>query len=127
MIDTNSWLLTDDDSFQHVKKIGEDKFELIEMSLANPETEEYIVYTDEIDVDEYLDMNRGELIEILEGYYDAEGEEDVIQFVLNNIDSPSQIMAECIFEYYSTFQAYILFKGSEEMCKKFIERYVKNH
>lgn len=127
MINTNSWSLTDDDSFQHVKKIGEDKFELIEISLVNPETEEYIVYTDEINVDEYLDMSRGELIEILEGYYDAGGEEDVIQFVLNNIDSPSQIIAECIFEYYGAFQAYTLFKGSEEKCRKFIEEYIKNH
>lgn len=123
----SKWILTDDDSFQYVKRIGEDEFELIEMSLVNPETEEHIVYTDEINVDEYLDMSRGELIEILEGYYDAESEEDVIQFVINHIDSASQIMAECIFEYYGAFQAYTLFKGSEEKCRKFIEEYIKNH
>lgn len=126
-MENNKWILTDDDSYQHVKKIGEDKFELIEMCLINPETEEYLVYTDEIDVDEYLEINRGELIEILEGYYDAEDEEDVIQFVMNHIESPSQIMAECIFEYYGAFQAYTLFKGSEEKCRQYIENYIKNH
>lgn len=126
-MENNKWILTDDDSYQHVKKIGEDKFELIEMCLINPEIEEYLVYTDEIDVDEYLEINRGELIEILEGYYDAEDEEDVIQFVMNHIESPSQIMAECIFEYYGAFQAYTLFKGSEEKCRQYIENYIKNH
>lgn len=123
----NKWILTDDDSYQHVKKIDENKFELIEMCLANPETEEYLVYTDEIDVDEYLEINRGELIEILEGYYDAEGEENVIQFVMNHVESPFQIMAECIFEYYGAFQAYTLFKDSEEKCRQYIENYIKNH
>ena len=126
-MENNKWILTDDDSYQHVKKIGEDKFELIEICLINPETEEYLVYTDEIDVDKYLEINRGELIEILEGYYDAEDEEDVIQFVMNHIESPSQIMAECIFEYYGAFQAYTLFKGSEEKCRQYIENYIKNH
>lgn len=123
----NSWILTDDDSYQHVKEVGEDKFKLIEMSLINPEIEEYIVYTDEVDVDAYLEMERGALIEILEGYYDAGGEEDVIQFVMNHIDSPSQIMAECIFEYYGDFYAQNLFKGPEEKCRKYIENYIKNH
>lgn len=126
-MENNKWILTDDDSYQHVKKIGEDKFELIEICLINPETEEYLVYTDEIDVDKYLEINRGELIEILEGYYDAEDEEDVVQFVMNHIESPSQIMAECIFEYYGAFQAYTLFKGSEEKCRQYIENYIKNH
>ena len=126
-MENNKWILTDDDSYQHVKKIGEDKFELIEICLINPETEEYLVYTDEIDVDEYLEINRGELIEILEGYYDAEDEEDVIQFVMNHIESPSQIIAECIFEYHGAFQAYTLFKGSEEKCRQYIENYIKNH
>lgn len=126
-MENNKWILTDDDSYQHVRKIGEDKFELIEMCLINPETEEYLVYTDEIDIDEYLEINRGELIEILEGYYDAEDEENVIQFVMNHIESPSQIMAECIFEYYGAFQAYTLFKGSEEKCRQYIENYIKNH
>lgn len=126
-MENNKWFLTDDDSYQHVRKIGEDKFELIEMCFINPETEEYLVYTDEIDVNEYLEINRGELIEILEGYYDAENEEDVIQFIMNHIEPPSQIMAECIFEYYGAFQAYTLFKGSEEKCRQYIENYIKNH
>lgn len=126
-MENNKWFLTDDDSYQHVRKIGEDKFELIEMCFINPETEEYLVYTDEIDVNEYLEINRGELIEILEGYYDAENEEDVIQFIMNHIESPSQIMAECIFEYYGAFQAYTLFKGSEKKCRQYIENYIKNH
>ena len=123
MKNINAWVLTDDDSCQYVKKINEDEFKLIEMSLINPETEEFIVYTDEIDVDAYLEQNRGEVREILEAYYEAEGEEDVIQFVLNHIDSPSQIIAECIFEYYSSFQAEVIFKGSEEQCRRFIENY----
>ena len=123
----NEWILTDDDSCQHVKKIGEDKFELIEMSLINPETKEYAVYADEIDVSEYLEMEREKLIEVLEGYYEAEGEEDVIQFVINHLDSPFQIIAECIFEYYGLFQSYSLFRGKEEACKEFIESYIQKH
>ena len=123
MKNINAWVLTDDDSCQYVKKINEDEFQLIEMSLVNPDTKEYIVYTDKVDVDAYLEQNRGEVREILEGYYEAEGEEDVIQFVLNHIDSPSQIIAECIFEYYNYFQAEVIFKGSEEQCRRFIENY----
>ena len=124
MKNINAWVLTDDDSCQYVKKINEDEFQLIEMSLVNPDTKEYIVYTDKVDVDAYLEQNRGEVREILEGYYEAEGEEDVIQFVLNHIDSPSQIIAECIFEYYNYFQAGVIFKGSKKQCKGFIENYI---
>ena len=122
----NSWIVIDDDSFQHVKKIRENEFQLIEMSLINPDTKEFIVYTDEINVNEYI-KNREELIEILEGYYETEDEKDVIQFVMNHTDSPFQIMAECIFEYYGAFQAHTLFKGNEKECREFIENYIKNH
>lgn len=127
MNNTSNWILTDDDSCQYVKCIEKDKFKLIEMSIYNPEAEEYFVYTDEIDVDEYLHANKSELIEILEAYYEAENEKDVIEFVLKHTESPFQIIAECIFEYYNTFQSYILAKGSEKECRKFIEEYVKNH
>ena len=123
MKNINAWVLTDDDSCQYVKKINEDEFQLIEMSLINPETEEFIVYTDEIDVDAYLEQNRGETEEILNSFGYGENNISSIEEVINKYSNASQIIAECIFEYYSDFQAYTIFKGREEQCRRFIENY----
>lgn len=132
MKNINAWVLTDDNSCQYVKKINEDEFQLIEMSLVNPDTKEYIVYTDEIDVDAYLEQNRGEVGEILysfgygwpkEGEVEFDSVEDSINEVINKYSNASQIIAECIFEYYSSFQAHTIFKGSGEQCRRFIENY----
>ncbi len=123
MKNINAWVLTDDDSCQYVKKINEDEFQLIEMSLVNPETEEFIVYTDEIDVDAYLEQNRGEIEEILRTFGYGYEYNSGIEEVMNIYSSASQIIAECIFEYYNYFQAEVIFKGSEEQCRRFIENY----
>jgi len=107
------WILTDDDSFQHVKCISDDTYHLIEMGLINPETDEYEVYTDVICITDYLN----ELDEILSefGYGDGACENE-----------SNQIIAECIFEHNGIFQASQLIAGSEGECEKFILDFIKN-
>lgn len=133
---TNNWILTDNDSYQYVKEIDKDIFELIEMCLINPETKEYLVYQDKIDVSNYLEECREEIGSILYSYgYGWTGKEDVefnnaedaIKEVIKIYPNASQIIAECIFEYYGTFRANHLFAEAEESCKKFIKNYIKNH
>jgi hypothetical protein len=116
--------LIDDESFQHVKKIKDtedtrDTFSLMELSLINPETEEYEVYEDTICVDEYLQTKRDELERIVTtGYKNID---DVINKYGN---AAAQVMAELIFEYYGGFHANHIFAGSEDECRDFIKEYI---
>jgi hypothetical protein len=132
-IDTNRWTLTDDDSQQYVRPTdNEDEFDLIQMSLINPETEEFIVYFSNIDVMSILEQERPAICEILQsyGYGENDDSEDApINAVIGIYnDNASQIIAECYFEYYNTFEAdEILFKGSEQECIDFIQNWIKTH
>lgn len=116
----NNWSLIDDDSFQYVKFISEDNYSLIEMCLINPDNMTYEVYTNEIDVNGYLECNRGEVIGILNAF----GYED-IDDLIDKAEDASQIIAECIFEYYGSFEANRIFIGSEGECRSFISKYIK--
>ena len=128
----NNWILTDDDAQQYVRPTdNEDEFDLIQMSLINPETEEFIIYFSNIDVMSILEQERPAICEILQsyGYGENDDSEDApINTVIKIYNNASQIIAECYFEYYNTFKAdEILFKGSEQECIKFIKDWIKTH
>ena len=115
----NNWILTDDDSQQYVRHEHDFVFSLIEMGLVNPDTGEHEVYTDTIDVDDYLETMREELTNILNSF----GYDSIEDVEAKYYDSP-QVMAECIFEYYGSFKADVKFTGTENECTKYIQEYV---
>ena len=134
----NNWVCVDADSCQYVKcsfksdEGGEyNHYKLIEMSLRNPDIKEYKVYFDELCVEDYLDFMRSELSMILASYGYGEDEEDCAEIIERMMeeygDDVFQVVCECIFEYYGSFQAEVLFIGSEQDCIKFIENYCKNN
>ena len=138
----NNWVCVDADSYQYVKcsfkseEGGEyNHYKLIQMDLINPDTQEYEVFFDELCVDDYLDSMRSELLMILSSYGygddDKEEYEDCAEIIERMIkyygEDTFQIICECIFEYYGSFQAEVLFTGSEQDCIKFIENYCENN
>ena len=134
----NNWKLTDSQPMQYVKcsfkseEGGEyNHYKLIEMGLRNPEIKEYEVFFDELCVNDYLDYMRTELSMILSSYGYGDDEEDcseIIERMMEDYgDDVFQVVCECIFEWYESFQAEVLFTGSEQDCIKFIENYCKNN
>ena len=101
------------------------------MDLINPDTQEYEVFFDELCVDDYLDSMRNELSMILssDGYGDDEEDcAEIIERMMKEYgDGVFQVVCECIFEYYGSFQAEVLFTGSEQDCIKFVENYCENN
>lgn len=118
------WKLTDDDSFQHVYHEGGSRFSLIEMQLINPDTCEYEVYSNDLDVQDYISgPNKSELAEIMDAFY--ESKEQFNRSYGNCSETERyQIIAECIFEYKGSSDGYSLFRGSEEECREFIKKYI---
>ena len=116
------WIMTDDDSFQHVRYLKNNTYELIEMCLVQHDPEKYEVYTDTICVSDYLDNDdmRKELEDILYGFgYSG------IQHLRNEYCKDSeQIMAECIFEYYGSFQARQEIIDVKSQCIKYIQKFI---
>ena len=134
----NNWVCVDADSCQYVKcsfkseEGGEyNHYKLIQMDLINPDTQEYEVYFDTICIEDYLDSMRGELSLILSSYGYGDSEEDCTEIIERMMeeyeDDVFQVVCECIFEWYGSFQAEVLFTGSEQDCIKFIENYCKNN
>ena len=134
----NNWVCVDADSCQYVKcsfksdEVGEyNHYKLIQMDLINPDTKKYEVYFDTLCVDDYLDYMRSELSIILASYGYGDDEEDCAEIIERMMeeygDDVFQVVCECIFEYYGSFQAEVLFTGSEQDCIKFIENYCKNN
>lgn len=119
MKESNRWILTDDASSQYVKDEGHHVFSLVEMSLINPETGEYKVYYDTLDINEYWHAMRQEMQDIISGFgYTIESITEAYG------DDRDQVIAECIFEHYGDFQACELFVGTEEQCRSAIEQYI---
>ena len=135
----NNWVCVDADSCQYVKcsfkseEGGEyNHYKLIQIDLINPDTKKYEVYFDTLCVDDYLDYMRSELSIILASYgYSDDDEEDCAEIIERMMeeygDDVFQVVCECIFEYYGSFQAEVLFIGSEQDCIKFIENYCENN
>ena len=134
----NNWVCVDADSCQYVKcsfkseEGGEyNHYKLIQMDLINPDTKKYEVYFDTLCVDDYLDYMRSELSLILSSYGYGDSEEDCTEIIERMMeeyeDDVFQVVCECIFEWYGSFQAEVLFTGSEQNCIKFIKNYCENN
>lgn len=122
-----AWVLTDDFTMQHARKLDGQCWQLIEMAQYgwdedDPADQKYQVYVDTVNVEYYIDKERENLKWILSvfGY-------PSIEFVLKEYQGYHgyQIMAECIFEHYNTEYAQRLFLGSHDECAAFIKNYVK--
>lgn len=114
----SNWVLTDDDSRQHVKRINDWTYSLIEMCLIARNPDQFQVYADTIDLRNSEDI----MSAVLDGF-GYTGYFDVVS-KYNNDDAP-QIVAECIFESYGSFRAEVQFVGSEEECIGYIDNYIK--
>lgn len=120
------WILTDDDSYQHVKEINFHTFKLVEMGLVSHNPELYEVYSDTIDINDYL-YNNGkegllEVQDILKGF----GYNSLINLVAQYPSNYKQIIAECIFEHYGSFQANQLANElTYSKARNFIKNYIK--
>lgn len=107
-----NWFLTDPDNHQYIKKINDHTFHLIELNLISHNPEKFEVYEDTIDVYDYLQNNGKEGFEELKnilnsfGYYIGDNKDLSLKNII--LVYPliyKQIIAECIFEYYGSFQA----------------------
>ena len=118
----DGWFMTDDDSYQHCKRIDKDQFQLIEMGMSNPDTNLYTVYTGTVDVSQFMAEQPKELNEILRTY--TYRDSDHVKSVYGKFSM--QIFAECIFEYYNVNHAEIVFHGTEQECIDYILQYADN-
>lgn len=120
VVDESEWIMTDDDSMQHVKRLSETKFKLVEFALTSRDPDSYEVYTDTLDMNDYLTGMKDELEAILKGFgYDS------IESVREAYGEEAlQVMAECVFEHYGSFQAHKIYVGTETMCRLFVTCYV---
>jgi hypothetical protein len=119
-----AWKLTDDASCQYIKRLESNiLYELVEILYDNPGQELYGVYTDKVNVDYYIKNLKDELKHILNifGYESV----DEVRNEYRNHYKANQIIAECIFEHYGSFQAESIFTGTEEECATFIKDYIK--
>ena len=119
--ESSSWVLTDDDSRQHVKRINDWTYSLIEMGLISRNPDQFEVYTDTIDLQDDVDLMSSEITGILDGFGYVGYFDVAYQY---GQDAP-QIVAECIFESYGSFRADVQFVGSEEECIEYIDQYIK--
>lgn len=120
-----TWILTDDDCFQHMKKMSNDnkQWRMVQI-YGTPDEKCYSGYVD-IDLDDYLnpteDYEAQIIIDILTGYgydefifgVDFDTEIEHYNLILNNIkeiygDSYLQIIAECVAEYMMNPDGYII-------------------
>jgi len=118
-----NWILTDDASKQHVFKISETEYRLIEMSLINPDDEIFLVYVDDIDLTGYLN-NNGNANERLVSILNIFGYENAAHVRAQYGTEANQVMCECIFEVLSYEEGITLFHGTEEECSAFISDYI---
>lgn len=120
---SGNWFLVDDDSYQWVKQCSETEYSLVEMSRVTPSgnsQELFEVYMDTLDMQDYFDSMSDELTQILDGFgYTGV---DAVKGQYGN--KANQVMAECIFEHYGSFQATSLCKGTIDACRKYIDNYV---
>lgn len=120
----DEWVCTDSDSCQYVKALDDlpNHFRLIEIGLVNPDTAQYEVYTDDVCVNDYF--NDQELVDELENILRGFGYSSISEAVRNYGDSAPQVIAECIFEHYGSFQAESVFIGREEECRSFVQKWI---
>ena len=87
--EVNGWILTDDDSSQYLKPIGEGRYDCIEVRRL--QDDKYAVARATLDLDV---LPREELESVVETYYDSVDE----VFGTYGELGAAQVMAECLFE-----------------------------
>jgi len=114
-MEKGTWILSDDDCAQHVRKVGEREFQLIQHELVNPETKTHAVRAMTVRLDEHSSEAIGEVLDSF-GYH---GMMELREAYGTETD---QVLAECIFESESQFEP--IFEGTETKCKTLISRIV---
>jgi len=117
--DETQWVLTAGDSMQHVRKIRDYAYELVEMAATSDENK-FLVFTDVINVNHFVAQD-DDLVESALNYFGYTGIKEIIELYG---DKANQIIAECIFEYKGIYSANHLFTGTEDQCVSFIKNYV---
>lgn len=114
----HEWILIDDDSYQHVRKIDAETFDLIELCIIAHDPDRFEVYTDTIRLSDYPDQ---EITEIINGF----GYSSIRQIMDEYGDEGNQVITECIFEHYGSFAVQPLVTGlSYENARDFISKYI---
>ena len=124
-MENNKWILTDDDSYQHVKKIKEDIYKLVQIQEFN--TEYYKVYCGIIDVKFYIEKDKEKVNQVIAYYYGDDENTDSIQEIFNSFgeEKGNQYIAEMLFED-DIFEMSSLFHGNWEDCQEFVDNYIEN-
>lgn len=124
-MENNKWILTDDDSYQHVKKIKEDIYKLVQIQEFN--TEYYKVYCGIIDVKFYIEKDKERVNQVIAYYYGDDENTDSIQEIFNSFgeEKGNQYIAEMLFED-DIFEMSSLFHGNWEDCQEFVDNYIEN-
>ena len=118
------WVLCDDDTRQHALMLSETEFRLVQMDLRDPEKRTYMVCSDVITLDGWLDKDGeagGGLAAILKSY----GYAGTRQVRAEYGDMANQVMCECIFEsLIPELGAQPLYTGTEQECERYIAEYI---
>lgn len=118
------WILTDDDSYQHTKKVKDFIYELIQ--IQDNFDGEYKVFYGIIDVKFYIEKDKESVAKVISYYYGDDENVDSIQDIFDSFkeDRAYQLIAEMLFED-SIFEMSSLFHGKWEECQDFIDNYIK--
>ena len=124
-MENNKWILTDDDSYQHVKKIKENIYKLVQ--IQEFDTEYYKVYCGIIDVKFYIEKDKEKVNQVIAYYYGDDENTDSIQEIFNSFgeEKGNQYIAEMLFED-DIFEMTSLFHGNWEDCQEFVDNYIEN-
>lgn len=124
-MENNKWILTDDDSYQHVKKIKENIYKLIQVQEFD--TGYYKVYCGIIDVKFYIEKDKEKVNQVIAYYYGDDETTDSIQEIFNSFgeEKGNQYIAEMLFED-DIFEMTSLFHGNWEDCQEFVDNYIEN-
>lgn len=124
-MENNKWILTDDDSYQHVKKIKENIYKLIQVQEFDAEYCK--VYCGIIDVKFYIEKDKEKVNQVIAYYYGDDETTNSIQEIFNSFgeEKGNQYIAEMLFED-DIFEMSSLFHGNWEDCQEFIDNYIEN-
>lgn len=117
LLPTAGWILTDGDTGQHVRPLGDRRFECIDMGMKHSGT--CYVSRRTIDLNDY-DLDEDFCATYLKSYsYDS------VQDVQEQYgDAADQIMVECIFETEMWEQDNIVYASTEDACRAYIRAVV---
>ena len=120
----SDWILTDDASMQHIKRLSVTKYRCIELRAMSTKDNKFGVYVAEIDKGDYLN-NDGAPSKELKAIITAFGYRDIDDILKQYEESADQVMLECIFEHLGPFDCSLIFVGDEGECVEFIKQYVE--